>query len=107
MVDRSPGVNVVMLETNELATCLLHQTVIHELMHTIGLWHEQMRYDRDKYIHVHYENISPCMLLLQFGKCKEHEFSDQTTFDFTDNNFRLKFEKHRFNVDFACPQMFI
>uniref|UniRef100_A0A914DF99 Metalloendopeptidase n=1 Tax=Acrobeloides nanus TaxID=290746 RepID=A0A914DF99_9BILA len=58
-VGRMPGQNIVMLESNNLATCIEHDIVIHELMHTIGLWHEHMRYDRDDYIKVHYENIDP------------------------------------------------
>ncbi|KJH39957.1 astacin [Dictyocaulus viviparus] len=33
--------------------------VQHELLHAIGLWHEHMRFDRDRYIRVHYENIRP------------------------------------------------
>uniref|UniRef100_A0A915EJJ3 Metalloendopeptidase n=1 Tax=Ditylenchus dipsaci TaxID=166011 RepID=A0A915EJJ3_9BILA len=57
----------VMLESNEEATCLLHQTVVHELFHTIGLWHEQMRSDRDEFIKVHYENI-PNAYYPQFKK---------------------------------------
>ncbi|CAK5122057.1 unnamed protein product [Meloidogyne enterolobii] len=47
--------------------CTDHSTVIHELMHKVGLWHEQMRYDRDKYIKIHWENIIPG-LENQFGK---------------------------------------
>ncbi|KAF7633702.1 Metalloendopeptidase [Meloidogyne graminicola] len=76
MVGRSPGRNVVMLETNEIATCLEYEIVIHELMHTIGLWHEQMRYDRDDYIKVHWENIGHAYLT-QFEKVPE---TDSTTY---------------------------
>ncbi|VDM84310.1 unnamed protein product, partial [Strongylus vulgaris] len=35
--------------------CMETQIVQHELLHVVGLWHEHMRYDRDKYIKVHYE----------------------------------------------------
>jgi hypothetical protein len=38
--------------------CVDHGTVVHELLHKVGLWHEQMRSDRDKYIKVHYGNIT-------------------------------------------------
>ncbi|KHJ93249.1 astacin [Oesophagostomum dentatum] len=56
-VGRADGKGVLMLESNNDETCLEVGTVLHELMHVIGLWHEHMRYDRDQYIKVHYENI--------------------------------------------------
>ncbi|KAM7360548.1 zinc metalloproteinase nas-8 [Cochliomyia hominivorax] len=36
---------------------------IHELMHVVGFYHEQNRYDRDSYVRVVKENIKPDMLV--------------------------------------------
>ncbi len=33
--------------------------VIHELIHSLGIWHEHTRPDRDKYIHVYFQHIIP------------------------------------------------
>lgn len=35
------------------------RTIIHEICHALGMFHEQCRANRDNYIKVHYENISP------------------------------------------------
>jgi len=60
------------------ASCVdRHGTLIHEMIHTIGFYHEQSRPDRDDYITVQYENVE---------SGKEHNFnkysySEVTTLD--------------------------
>ena len=37
--------------------CVQHGVVVHELLHTLGLWHEQSRLDRDNIYNIYIYNI--------------------------------------------------
>ena len=42
--------------------CNITATVMHELLHTLGFWHEQARADRNLYVEVMWENIREGLL---------------------------------------------
>ncbi|XP_067136226.1 meprin A subunit beta-like [Centruroides vittatus] len=56
--------------------CLADGTgiAIHELLHALGYWHEQNRYDRDDYVKIHEDNIIP-KYFINFKK-KEKDIAD-------------------------------
>lgn len=37
--------------------CIFHGTVVHEIMHALGFYHQQSASDRDQYVTVHLENV--------------------------------------------------
>lgn len=49
-------------------------SVAHELLHAVGFYHEQSRFDRDDHVHVNYQNI-PYDKFINFEKVSEDEIS--------------------------------
>ncbi|CAB3403864.1 unnamed protein product [Caenorhabditis bovis] len=62
-VGRTSGVQVLSLDNG----CMEYATIIHEMMHVVGFYHEHERWDRDNFIDIIWQNIDRAALD-QFGK---------------------------------------
>ena len=56
-------------------------STLHELCHAIGLYHEHMRWDRDQYLKISWENMLPSMND-QFQKIPVTQYRPATNFDY-------------------------
>ncbi|GIX78380.1 astacin-like metalloprotease toxin 1 [Caerostris darwini] len=63
------------------AGCFKFGTIVHELGHAVGFYHEHSRSDRDEYLNIHYENIQKGMET-QFVKLRAKQNQLLTPFDY-------------------------
>lgn len=61
--------------------CENHGIILHELMHVIGFYHLHQRWDRDKYLHIHWQNINP-RFLPNFQLLSKHDNRVDAAFDY-------------------------
>ena len=57
-------------------SCMKFPTIVHEIGHAVGFWHEHTRPDRDDYVDVLYENIED-RYLRNFRKIDEAHIDSQ------------------------------
>ncbi|KAI4896032.1 hypothetical protein NFI96_006153 [Prochilodus magdalenae] len=72
---RSPG-----LGPSAGTGCVYRAFVQHELNHALGFYHEQTRSDRDRYVRINWENISPTM---QYNFNRENTNNLNTPYDYS------------------------
>jgi len=75
-------------------------TIMHELLHTLGFYHEQNRYDRDSYVDIHMSNV-PSARHTDFEKLSSSQMSTLgTPYDFSSI---MHYSPYIFAVDPSKP----
>ncbi|XP_056112609.1 hatching enzyme 1.2-like [Rhinichthys klamathensis goyatoka] len=74
---RTGGKQVVSLKRDG---CMYNGIVQHELNHALGFYHEQTRSDRDQYVKINFENISPDMA---YNFEKQNTNNQNTPYDYS------------------------
>lgn len=62
-------------------SCLNFGTILHELLHALGFFHEHTRPDRDNYLEIYYENIQ-FDKLANFDRISPRHYRMVTEFDY-------------------------
>ncbi|KAI4470115.1 discoidin cub egf laminin and zinc metalloprotease domain containing [Holotrichia oblita] len=101
-VGRSGGAQILSLQPPDDTghNCLgTEGRAIHELMHALGVFHEQSRWDRDKFVKIHTENIIP-----RYKANFDKQSLDNTTYTFEyDYNSIMHYGKYYFSKSKGKP----
>ncbi|XP_075141398.1 astacin-like metalloendopeptidase [Leptodactylus fuscus] len=94
-VGRSFGAQSISLDKSG---CIWGGVVTHEVLHALGLHHEHVRLDRDKYVEIKWDNIQPDTKS-NFEIVTTHNI-DLTTYDY---NSIMHYTNKAFSIDGSLP----
>ena len=83
--------NIIFLEYDLTRVYNSLGTIMHELLHTLGFWHEQSRPDRDYHIKINEDNIIPSMkhnFKKQEGQTQNAPYDTCSIMHYNSNTFR-------------------
>ncbi len=88
------------------SVCFNHGTLVHELMHVLGFFHEMQRMDRNDHVHIYWENIQHA-LVLQYKTTLErgYKHEDIGVYDYGSIMHYPRFGMDPFVVDPNKPTM--
>ncbi|KAK7084392.1 Meprin A subunit beta [Halocaridina rubra] len=82
--------------------CIYHGTIIHELMHALGFYHEHTRDDRDNYVVINYQNIDPSMA---------YNFDKDTNWQYVGENYQyysiMHYGKYAFSIQWGVLETIV